>query len=182
MDLLGVYRPGTMVFMLKNLNFAELGQGAERATVHGPALTYEDFRGFIASNKYRFRSLKGAPEQVRILACPRTPALADALGYSSIELTLDPEQEIVQRAKYRGLSRFRARPPKPVESPTRDCSTSARRTESHCPRAGSGFSRPPTRRRRTLNRNWESVQFRKTHVFEGMQWEATYRLDILLGS
>ena len=73
--------------------------GAERTVVPGSALTNEDSRGFIAASKYRFRSLKGTPEEVRILACPRTPALADALGYSSIELTLDPKREIVQRAE-----------------------------------------------------------------------------------
>jgi len=84
-------------------NFSELGQGAERIVVPGSALTYEDSRGFIAASKYRFRSLAGAPEEVRILACPRTPALADALGYSSIELTIDPKREVVQHARYQGL-------------------------------------------------------------------------------
>jgi len=84
-------------------NFSELGEGAERTVVPGSALTYEDARGFIAASKYRFHSLAGTPGKVRILACPRTPALADVLGYSSIELTVDPEREIVEHARYRGL-------------------------------------------------------------------------------
>lgn len=84
-------------------NFSELGTGAERTVVPGSALTYEDSRGFIAGDKYRFQSLKGKPGEVRALACPRTSSIADALGYSSIEITLEPKREVVLRAEYSGL-------------------------------------------------------------------------------
>ena len=45
----------------------------------------------------------GTDKEVRILACPRSRAIADALGYSSIEVRIDPKREIVQRAHYQGL-------------------------------------------------------------------------------
>ena len=85
-------------------NFSELRSGAERTVVPGSALTYEDSRGFIASSKYRFANLQRTAQEVRILACPRSPTIADALGYSSIELALDPKRALVVRADYRGLS------------------------------------------------------------------------------
>ena len=84
-------------------NFTEFGKGAERTIVPGSALTYEDSRGFVAASKYRFRKIEGTPDEVHILACPRTPSLVDDLGYSSIELTLDPKREIIRRARYTGL-------------------------------------------------------------------------------
>ncbi len=84
-------------------NFVELGSGAERTVVPGTALTYEDSRGFIAARKYRFHSMAQTADEIRILACPRTPALADALGYSSIELSIDPKREIIENATFSGL-------------------------------------------------------------------------------
>ena len=82
-------------------HFEKLQSGSERVVVPGTALTYEDARGYVAVEKYRFRRPNGSASA--ILACPRTPALAEALGYSALLVELDPRQEWVRRIEYRGL-------------------------------------------------------------------------------
>jgi hypothetical protein len=104
-DLADAQKPDAMWFYLRAFeNFEQLGSGAERVVVPGTALTYEDARGFVASDKYGFRSLADrSAAVVRILGCPRTPEIADALGYGAILLDVDPELLFVRRVDYRGL-------------------------------------------------------------------------------
>jgi predicted RND superfamily exporter protein len=91
-------------------HFERLQAGAERVVVPGTALTYEDARGFIASEKYRFHRPdrlhrpEPRPEDSgsAILGCPRTPAIAEALGYGALLVDVDPQAGWVRRVDYRG--------------------------------------------------------------------------------
>jgi hypothetical protein len=104
-DLADAQKPDAMWFYLRAFeNFEKLGSSAERVVVPGTALTYEDVRGFIASDKYRFQSTAGdSTAPARILGCPRTREIADALGYGTILLEVDSELLFVRRVDYRGL-------------------------------------------------------------------------------
>jgi hypothetical protein len=103
-DFAAAGKPDAMWFYLRAFgNFRKLGAGAERTVVPGTAFTYEDARGFIASDKYRFQTATGESEApVQILGCPRTPEIADALGYGSILVSVDPARLLVRRVDYRG--------------------------------------------------------------------------------
>jgi hypothetical protein len=103
-DFAAVSKPDAMWFYLRAFgNFRKLGTGAEKTVVPGTALTYEDARGFIASDRYRFQDATGdSKTRVQILGCPRTVEIADALGYGSILVSVDPARLLVLRVDYRG--------------------------------------------------------------------------------
>jgi hypothetical protein len=44
-----------------------------------------------------------APEDVRILACPRSASIRDDIGYRSLRIRVDPEKQIVRSVRYTGL-------------------------------------------------------------------------------
>jgi predicted RND superfamily exporter protein len=97
-------KPDAMWFYLRAFgNFRQLGTDAEKTVVPGTALTYGDARGFIASDKYRFRNATGdSKAPVQVLGCPRTSEIADALGYGSILVSVDLARLLVRRVDYRG--------------------------------------------------------------------------------
>jgi len=84
--------------------FKKLESKTQRATVPGTALTYEDSRGFIPVDKYRFR-FAGSTAQggVSILGCPRTAGIRDNLGYRSLTLRVDSDKKIVLAVEYADL-------------------------------------------------------------------------------
>jgi hypothetical protein len=85
-------------------HFEKLGAGAERAVVPGSALSYQDARGYVAVDHYRFERLGDSvgARAVRILACPRSAEVAEAHGYGAIEVSVDTENRIVRHILYRG--------------------------------------------------------------------------------
>jgi hypothetical protein len=78
-----------------------------RTVVPGTSLTYEDAKGFIASDKYAFSFWKpwnASESQAQILACPVTPELARDLGYRELRLTVDVEKSLVRAIDYLDLT------------------------------------------------------------------------------
>jgi hypothetical protein len=54
--------------------------------------------------RYDFRFVDDGPAPVRrILGCPRTPEIADRLGYGALVIEVDPERDLVSKVDYRGL-------------------------------------------------------------------------------
>jgi hypothetical protein len=78
--------------------------------VPGTALTYEDSRGFIPLDKFRFTFAEPQPDgaaeadrgSVSILACPRSADISERLGYSSLLLLVDVEKRLVRSIEYAG--------------------------------------------------------------------------------
>ncbi|MBW2417959.1 MAG: outer membrane lipoprotein-sorting protein [Deltaproteobacteria bacterium] len=88
--------------------FKQLELETQRVMVPGTALTYEDSRGFIPLDKYRFSTVDsaGAIEGggVSLLACPRSETIRKHVGYRSLLLRVDPEKQIVRWIQYRDLA------------------------------------------------------------------------------
>jgi predicted RND superfamily exporter protein len=104
-DVYGSYDDDSTWFYLRAFgHFEKLSGAIERAIVPGTSLSYEDARGYVTGSKYRFRFI-GEPEQesARVLGCPRTPELADRLGYSALLIDAEPARSLIRRIEYRGL-------------------------------------------------------------------------------
>ena len=98
---------GTWFYLRAFKNFSKLEGAVERSMVPGTALTYEDARGYVDINKYRFRSLDGpggasTGSLRRVVACPMSASVADRLGYSALVVGVDPQRQIVASIEYRG--------------------------------------------------------------------------------
>jgi hypothetical protein len=89
--------PDTMWLYLRAFDlFKKIEGETQRALVPGTALSYEDSRGFIPLDKYRFSEGEGA----FILACPRRAAIREAVGYQSLRMLVDPEKQILRSIEY----------------------------------------------------------------------------------
>ena len=89
--------------------FQRMEPEKEQVMVPGTALTYEDSRGFIPVDKYRFSfdaptTSPGAPDEVRLLGCPRTASIREDLGYRSLRLRVDPVKRLVRSVEYADLN------------------------------------------------------------------------------
>jgi hypothetical protein len=88
--------------------FKQLALESQRVMVPGTALSYEDSRGFIPLDKYRFSIIDPADsnerEGVHILACPRSDTIRSQLGYRSLALRVDPVKQVVLAVDYRDLA------------------------------------------------------------------------------
>jgi hypothetical protein len=87
-------------------SFNLLDSSAQRVYVPGTALSYEDSRGFIPVDKYRFSFLGAEPgegPEFDLLACPRSEAIAKDLGYGHLRLRVDSEKGIVRSVEYRDV-------------------------------------------------------------------------------
>ncbi len=108
-DRIGTLEGDAMWLYLRSFgNFLQIESTARRRTlVPGTSLTYEDAKGFIATDKYEF-SLAKRPTpnatQAEILACPATPSLARDLGYRELQLTVDLGKRLVRAIDYRDLA------------------------------------------------------------------------------
>ncbi|MFQ5417923.1 MAG: MMPL family transporter [Myxococcota bacterium] len=108
-------RDTTWFYLRAYENFSRLSGRIERAMVPGSALSYEDARGYITGDKYLYHAriatgtapdaatAGSATPVTRVVACPRTRALASRLGYASLTIDVDPERLIVERIEYRAL-------------------------------------------------------------------------------
>lgn len=112
-DHLGARQPDASWLFLRSLGiFKKLGAETGRALIPGTALSYEDSRGFVSSDKYRFflsteeaaRPLSADATGISILACPRDASIADQLGYSALRLRADPDLRIVRFVEYLDLA------------------------------------------------------------------------------
>ena len=81
--------------------FRKLDADARRVMVPGTALSYEDSRGFIPVDKYRFSSIGPVTQDAAwILGCPRSAEIRESLGYGSLRVRVDPEKELVLAVEY----------------------------------------------------------------------------------
>jgi hypothetical protein len=103
-DFIGSTKRDETWFYLRAFNnFERLSGAIERTVVPSTALSYEDARGYIASAKYSFRFAKESKSAPRILACPRSEALAGRLGYGALLIDFDSDHQVVRRIDYYGL-------------------------------------------------------------------------------
>jgi hypothetical protein len=101
-DPVDTSEPDAMWLYLRTFDiFKVLGAESQQVMVPGTALTYEDSRGFLPLDKYRFSALsEPAPRGVQLLGCPRTDEIRENLGYGSLRVQVDPEREIVLAVEY----------------------------------------------------------------------------------
>jgi hypothetical protein len=71
-----------------------------RLMVPGTGLSYEDSRGWIATDKYRFESLRQDSGTATIEAVPRTDSLARILGTARLVVRVDPARRVVLGTEY----------------------------------------------------------------------------------
>jgi hypothetical protein len=88
--------------------FKKLDVKTQRVLVPGTALSYEDSRGFIPLDKYRFSFVgpgpdPGSADAVELLGCPRTDSIRDQLGYGRLRVTVDPAKRVVTSVRYSTL-------------------------------------------------------------------------------
>lgn len=105
-DSAAASEPDEMWLYLRSFEiFKKIDAGTQQVLVPGTALSYEDSRGFIPVDKYRFSFPDSDATQpgVVVLACPRSDTLRDQLGYGSLLLRVDPEKKIVRGVRYQGL-------------------------------------------------------------------------------
>jgi hypothetical protein len=104
-DRVAVDQPDEMWLYLRSFEiFEKLAPTKQRVLVPGTALTYEDARGFIPLDKYRFSFADAASSgALEILGCPRSDAIREHLGYRSLRLRVDPDKRIVRGVRYTGV-------------------------------------------------------------------------------
>ncbi len=108
-DRAGSAEQDAMWLFLRSFDiFMRLEPKTQQVMVPGTALTYEDSRGFIPLDKYRFSFDASQPTppaagQVLLLGCPRSASIQEHLGYRSLRLQVDRERRIVRDVQYVGL-------------------------------------------------------------------------------
>ncbi len=109
-DLAGGHGEDQTWFYLRAFDhFEELQGDVERTLVAGTALSYEDARGFIATDRYHFAFAEpssGKQPQAglrRIVACPRSEEGARRLGYGALDILIDAKKRIVQEVAFEGI-------------------------------------------------------------------------------
>lgn len=80
--------------------FQNIPSTSLRLLVAGTCMTYEDARGFLATDRYQFRS---TDDPDVILARPLTPELESDTGYSKAEVRVDPEKRYVTEIRFTDL-------------------------------------------------------------------------------
>ena len=115
-DYVDLEREDSMWLYLRSFDiFKKIEPNTQQVLVPGTALSYEDSRGFIPRDKFRFSISEPSaqrepsaqstdPASVWILACPRSESIAKNLGYSSLLLQVDPDERIVLQVEYADLS------------------------------------------------------------------------------
>ena len=104
-DRIAPNEPDAMWVYLRSFGiFKQFDSSKQRVRVPGTALTYEDSRGFIPLDKYRFfRNDEPSQDAPAILACPRSPRVQEDVGYRSLLLRVDPAKKLVREVRYEGL-------------------------------------------------------------------------------
>jgi hypothetical protein len=75
-----------------------------RAMVPGTAVTYEDSRGFVPLDKYRFGFVEDTAEIVEsdvvVEAEPLTDEIREGVGFNALTLRIDPEKQLLTEIDY----------------------------------------------------------------------------------
>jgi hypothetical protein len=86
--------------------FRALERRSQRSVIPGTALTYEDSRGFIPIDKYDLTVADSASGDsgtgtITLVARPKSPAIADNVGYQSLTITVDRAKRLITHIEYR---------------------------------------------------------------------------------
>jgi hypothetical protein len=101
--------PDGMWLYLRSFDtFTKVAPRGQKVMVPGTGLTYEDARGFIATDKYTFSfttqaDVAPAANEALVLACPRDGAVRENLGYDSVVVLIDKDKPIVRRVEFSDL-------------------------------------------------------------------------------
>ena len=96
LDPIDVLKADRMFINLPSLHaFREVEAASMSLLVPGTGMTYEDSRGWIPTDRYRFRTVINGPEERTIEAIPRTDSLIDAIGSSRLLIRVDPARRVV---------------------------------------------------------------------------------------
>jgi hypothetical protein len=97
LDALEPERPDRMWFSLAAMRLVREVQATSlRLLVPGTGLTFEESRGWIATDKYRFTTQARARDGATIEARPASDSLTRLLGTSRLEVRADPTRHVVQ--------------------------------------------------------------------------------------
>jgi hypothetical protein len=96
---------GTWVYLRSFDSFTKVAARGQRVMVPGTGLTYEDSRGFIATDKYAFSFATPADvpvgeTEVAVLGCPLTEDTRENVGYDAIYVVVDKPKSMVRRVEY----------------------------------------------------------------------------------
>ena len=80
--------------------FQNIPSTSLRLLVAGTCMTYEDARGFLATDRYEFRA---TDDPDVIVARPLTPELESDTGYSQAEVRIDPQKRYVTEIRFTDL-------------------------------------------------------------------------------
>jgi hypothetical protein len=96
-------RDSTWMYLPAFERFSVLDARNMRIMVPGTALTHEDARGFVPTDRYRLElsDRPAAPGQVWVTARPRTPDIAEMVGYGSLEIEVDRARRLVVRIEFK---------------------------------------------------------------------------------
>ncbi len=99
---------GIWIYLRSFETFTKLDARSERTMVPGTALTYEDSRGFIPRDKYRFTfteldGIKPREHEKLVLGCPASERIRENLGYGSVVVLIDTHLGLVRTIVYRDL-------------------------------------------------------------------------------
>lgn len=96
-DPLDPRQPDQIWFALPGLKTAqEIQAGSLRLLVPGTGLTYEESRGWVPTDKYRFIMTTSAKDETTIEARPNTDSLVKMLGTSRLLIRVDTEKNVVR--------------------------------------------------------------------------------------
>jgi hypothetical protein len=102
-------QPDSMWLYLRSFDiFRALEPEKLKVMVPGTALSYEDSRGFIPTDKFSFSqmpSLSAAATagEVILLGCPRDQTIRENIGYDSIQVRVDRAKKLVRQVDYADL-------------------------------------------------------------------------------
>jgi hypothetical protein len=86
--------------------FQNIPSTSLRLLVAGTCMTYEDARGFLATDRYEFRATEAPTRrgEVVILARPLNPELESDTGYRSLEIHVDTGKAFVREIRFESLN------------------------------------------------------------------------------
>ncbi len=96
--------PGTRARMWVHLPafraFREIEASYMSLLVPGTGFTYDDSRGWIPADRYRFRKLSRGPKGTLIEAVPRNDSLADVAGSARLQIRVDAVRQTVNQVVF----------------------------------------------------------------------------------
>lgn len=88
-------------------HFGAVGSSLQKTMVPGTALTNDDARGFIPTDRYAFEladssAAPGSGQTLQVVAQPRTAAIRNEVGYGRLVIRVDEKRSLVERVDFAG--------------------------------------------------------------------------------